>query len=296
VIKLHKYLNNSRNFQNEISNTKSFIDLNNFLNKKIIETLFDYNMISNNIINEDKKNMHLNEEEDEIYDIINKIETLNINNNLNGVNQNQIQIDINNDFSINNNTKLSNSNTISNSTNNSNSDSQVSSINNSCRSSTHKKNISLFSEEDEKSLELLNKELNENRINIIHMNNISLYNFLNSFEDDYEKENMLKRRINREHIIRKFEKIVNDYDDEDEENEYNAFECGGRIKNNFLRKMACVKLYKAFKFLFKKYNIKKEYIRKFCKFIEDKARKEDYDMGLKYKEYIINVLKSISIH
>ena len=294
MIKLHKYLNNSRIFQNEISNTKSFIDLNNFLNKKIIETLFDYNMISNNIINEDKKNMYLNEEEDEIYDIINKIETLNINNNLNGVNQNQIQIDINNDFSINNNTKLSNSNTISNSTNNSNSDSQVSSINNSCRSSTHKKNISLFSEEDEKSLELLNKELNENRINITHMNNISLYNFLNSFEDDYEKENMLKRRINREHIIRKFEEIANLY--EDEENEYNAYEYVGRVKNNFLRKMACVKLYKAFKFLFKKYNIKKQSIRKFCKFIEDKARKVDYDMGLKYKEYIINVLKSISIH
>jgi hypothetical protein len=251
-------------------------------------------MISNNIINEDKKNMHLNEEEDEIYDIINKIETLNINNNLNGVNQNQIQIDINNDFSINNNSKLSNSNTISNSTNNSNSDSQVSSINNSCRSSTHKKNISLFSEEDEKSLELLNKELNENRINIIHMNNISLYNFLNSFEDDYEKENMLKRRINREHIIRKFEEIANLY--EDEENEYNAYEFGGRVKNNFLRKMACVKLYKAFKFLFKNYNIKKQSIRKFCKFIEDKARKTDYDMGFKYKEYIINVLRSISIH
>ena len=75
---MHKYLNNSRNFQNEISNTKTFIDLNNFLNKKIIETLFDYNMITNNIINEDKKNMYLNEEEDEIYDIINKIETLNI--------------------------------------------------------------------------------------------------------------------------------------------------------------------------------------------------------------------------
>ena len=293
MIKLHKYLNNSRNFQNEISNTKSFIDLNNFLNKKIIETLFDYNMISNNIINEDKKNMYLNEEDDEICDIINKIETLNINNNLNGVNQNQIQIDINNDFSINNNSKLSNSNTISNSTNNSNSDSQVSSINNSCRSSTHKKNISLFSEEDEKSLELLNKELNENRINITHMNNISLYNFLNSF-DDYEKENVLKRRINREHIIRKFEEIANLY--EDEENEYNAYEFGGRVKNNFLRKMACVKLYKAFKFLFKKYNIKKRSIRKFCKFIEEKARKVDYDMGLKYKEYIINVLKGISIH
>lgn len=233
MIKLHKYLNNSRNFQNEISNTKTFIDLNNFLNKKIIETLFDYNMITNNIINEDKKDIHLNEEEDEIYDIINKIETLNLNNNLNGVNQNQIQIDLNNDFSINNNTKLSNSNTISNSTNNSNSDSPVSSINNSCRSSTYKKNITLFSEEDEKSLELLNKELDENRINITHMNNTSLYKFLNSLEDDYEKGNVLKGRINREHIIRKFEKIVNDYDDEDEENEYNAFECGGRIKNNF---------------------------------------------------------------
>lgn len=253
-------------------------------------------MIINSIINEDKKDMHLNEKEDEIYDIINKIENLNINNNLNGVNQNQIQIDINNDFSINNNTKLSNSNSISNSTNNSNSDSPVSSINNSCRSSTYKKNICLFSEEDEKSLELLNKELNENRINITHMNSTSLYNFLISLGDDYEKENFLKGRINREHIVRKFEEIINEYDDDDEENEYFNYEYGGRVKNYFLRKMACVKLYKAFKFLFKNYNIKKQSIRKFCKFIEDKARKTDYDMGLKYKEYIINVLKSISIH
>ena len=152
---MHKYLNNSRNFQNEISNTKTFIDLNNFLNKKIIETLFDYNMIINNILNEDKKDMHLKEKEDEIYDIINKIENLNINNN----------------------TKLSNSNTISNSTNNSNSDSPVSSINNSCRSSTHKKNICLFSEEDEKSLEFLNKELNENRINITPIKDFNIFLF-----------------------------------------------------------------------------------------------------------------------
>mgnify|MGYP006873053210 CR=1 FL=1 len=296
MIKLHKYLNNSRNFQNEISNTKTFIDLNTFLNKKIIETLFDYNMITNSIFNEDKKDRHLKEEEDEIYEIINKIETLNINNNLNGVNQSQIQMDINNDFSINNITKLSNSNTVSNSTNNSSSDSPVSSINNSCRSSTHKKNISLFSEEDEKSLEFLGKELNENKINITHISNTSLYNFLNSLENDYGKRNDLKGRINREHIVRKLEEIINVYEDEDGENEYNNNECGGKVKNNFLRKMACLKLYKAFKFLFKKYNIKKEFIRRFCKSIEDKARKTDYDMGLKYKEYIINVLKSISIH
>ena len=62
MLKFQKYLNNPRNIQTEISNKKTFIDLNDFLNKKIIDTLFDYTLISNSILNEDKKDKLLLEE------------------------------------------------------------------------------------------------------------------------------------------------------------------------------------------------------------------------------------------
>ena len=90
MLKFQKYLNNPRNIQTEISNKKTFIDLNDFLNKKIIDTLFDYTLISNSILNEDKKDKLLLEEEQNIIDeIINKFETKNINKNINGVKQNE---------------------------------------------------------------------------------------------------------------------------------------------------------------------------------------------------------------
>ena len=87
---MQKYLNNPRNIQTEISNKKTFIDLNNFLNKKIIYKLFDYNLISNSKLNEDKKDkLLLKEERNLIDEIINKFETKNINKNINGVKQNE---------------------------------------------------------------------------------------------------------------------------------------------------------------------------------------------------------------
>ena len=87
---MQKYLNNPRSIQTEISNKKTFIDLNNFLNKKIIYKLFDYNLISNSKLNEDKKDkLLLKEERNLIDEIINKFETKNINKNINGVKQNE---------------------------------------------------------------------------------------------------------------------------------------------------------------------------------------------------------------
>jgi len=45
ILKLVKYMNNSRNFTNDISNKNSFISLRNEINKKIKETLFDENLL-----------------------------------------------------------------------------------------------------------------------------------------------------------------------------------------------------------------------------------------------------------
>ena len=74
MIKLQKYENIPQYFQNEITSKQRFINLKNFLNEKIKEILFDINIISNLIINEEKKDILLLEkEQNEIYETTNKI-------------------------------------------------------------------------------------------------------------------------------------------------------------------------------------------------------------------------------
>ena len=66
-------MNNPRNFQNQISNKNDLIEFNTFLNSKIIENLFDFNLIPNYIINQDINEIQINEEENEICNILNKM-------------------------------------------------------------------------------------------------------------------------------------------------------------------------------------------------------------------------------
>ena len=302
MIKLQKYLNNPRNFQNEITSKQSFIDFNNFLNKKIKETLFDINLISNSIINEEKKDILLLEiEQNEIFEMINKIENKNMNKNINGVKENiNYDKDMNNNnnlFEINNKNINPYINVISNSA--SNNYSIISSTNNSCQSTSNKKNNSnYFSEDEEKSLSLLSKEIknekadkekeinmDKNRIYISKLNDIKIYNFLNFIK---QKENKyIKIKINKEQIIKIFEEIINGDGDGDGSIDID-------IKNVYLRKNACLKLYKAFNFIFKKYNIKDIKIKQMCRILENRARQIDYNMGNIYKEYIINILKNLT--
>jgi len=302
VIKLQKYINNSRTFQNEISNNKVFIDFNNYLNKKIIETLFDFNIIPNTIINEEKKNIiSLEEEKNEIENILNIINNKNMNKNINGVKESEKDIlekDINNNnnlFIVNNKTNINPYiNIISNSSSNSNS--LISSTNNSCKSSTHKRNKNIFSDDDEdeeKSLNLICKEIKNknkdiNKIYITHLNNAQIYDFLNYI--DVKENNYLKGKINKDQIIQKFEEIITNFNiyDNDKEEFLN--------KKIYLRKNVCVKLYKAFRFLFKKYKINERKIKYFCKYIENKARIIDCEMGIQYKEYILSILKKLSFY
>ena len=299
MIKLQKYLNNPRNFQNEIANKQSFIDLNNFLNKKIKETLFDINIISNSIINEEKNDILLLEkEQNEIYEMIDKIENKNMNKNINGVKEN---LNYEKDMNNNNNNNLfdiKNKNIISNSTSNNNS--IISSTNNSCQSTSNKKNINYFSEDEDKSLSIISKEIkneknykekDNNKIYISRLNDTKVYNFLNYINQKETK--YIKIKINREHIIKIIEEIINstgngnDYDEGKDNIDI-------IIKNNYLRKNACLKLYKAFKFIFKKYYIKDKKIKHLCRIIENRARQIDINMGNTYKEYIINILKHLT--
>ena len=273
------------------------------MNNKIIETLFDINIILNSVINEDKKdNIILEQEKNEIYELLNKIEkgeknnnNMNIEgNNLNGVKEKEKDI-----LDTNINTCINIINSVSNSVSNNNS--MISTTNLSCKSqsnsSSDKKNMNIsFVEEDEgeKSLSLLSKEiknentdinLDKNKIYISEISSSKIFHFLNFLEQKDNK--IIIKNINKEDVIQKLNEIVNHNNIDDNKQD---------IKNDFLRKSACVKLYKTFSFLFRKYNINEEEIKKLCRIIENKARIFDNEMGKFYKEYIINVLKNLAIY
>ena len=66
------------------------------------------------------------------------------------------------------------------------------------------------------------------------------------------------------------------------------------IRNYYLRKMVCLKLYKALKFALKNFNLNSNEIKEICLYFENKGRIIDSSMTNKYKEFIQNVLKKIS--
>ena len=256
-------------------------------------------MISSSLLKEDKTDISLFDEGQNIVnDILSYYENKNIINNINGVNDNEIIFDKSNN-NINGYTSTNSNSSTSKST------SIVSSTNGSCQGSSIKNNfrinIHLFSEDDEKSLILpkpeqiedKENEKQKNKIYIKSMNNIKIYNFLNSINENENSDNYInmKKKINKEQVIQKFEEIINEscFNEDNEDCELN-------VMNYYLRKNVCCKLYKAFSFMFKKYKIKEKKIKKLCKYIEYKAREKDYNMGNEYKQYIINFLKNISAY
>ena len=66
------------------------------------------------------------------------------------------------------------------------------------------------------------------------------------------------------------------------------------IKNRYLRKMVCLKLYKALHFALKNFSLNEEQIKHICLYIETQGRILDLSMGAKYKEFIETILKKIS--
>ena len=66
------------------------------------------------------------------------------------------------------------------------------------------------------------------------------------------------------------------------------------IKNNYLRKMVVLKLFKALCFALKNFHLEKNEIKQICLYIEIHGRIIDGAMTNKYKEFIENIMKKIS--
>ena len=297
-------MNNQRNFQNQIGNKSNLIEFNNFLNLKIIENLFDFNLIPNYIINQDINQIQLDEEENKICNTLKKFKK-NLEDDYDIIILDEYEKEKDNIINKDNHSEEKPQNNKNDNHLNKNEFKPKSSIfsnaNISSGHSTERKN-NLYSE-DEKSFTYdskfshneLAENKNKNKYNIISMNNNSLFDILNIISKDnnsnmevLDKFNneIPNKKITNQQIIEKVGEIV--------EKNGNGND-NLMVRNCYLRKMACIKLYKAFCCLFKNYNIHNNQIQNLCKFIEHNARNKDIYMKSQYKEYIFNILKNISL-
>ena len=252
-------MNNTRNFTNDIANKTSFISLKNEINKKINETLFDDNSLflssSFNYLCSNYKSLDLIEEGKNISSILDNISSTN--------NEEEINENCN-----------SNSVIISEKKDDASSH---------ARSESKKK---LNESEDEKSssfgskISHIDEKKKKYKICLLNINNL-LY-LLN---------------INNNNIIDKNE--LNDLDKEKIRLKINELEnriksINLEIKNKYLRKMVCLKLFKALNFGLKNYNLKENDIKIICLYIETQARIVDNSMTNKFKDFIENIIKNIS--
>ena len=251
-MKLVKYINNSRNFTNDISNKFSFISLKKEINKKIKETLLDDTSLflsssSFNYVCSNYNSIELVEEGKNISSLLDNISTLN---------EEQI---------------VENSSTVSNAQDN-----------------ELKKNGT--ESEDERSLSYRSKltqksqiEEKKQKYNICILNYNDLINLLD-IENSIETNTGELYELNEETIKMKLNELKSE------------IKTNGdiEIRNYYLRKMVCLKLYKALKFALKNFNLDKNEIKAICLYFENKGRIIDSTMTYKYKEFIQNVLKKIS--
>ena len=262
-------MNNTRNFTNDISNKTSFISLKNEINKKIKETLFDDNSLflssSFNYFCSNYKSIDLIEEGKNISNILNNIST----NNEEEINENY------------------NSNSVI--------------ISEKKEGSSHVGSQSkkrLNESEDEKSSSFGSKisqlEEKKKKYKICLLNDNNLFYLLNIKSNDYENKNDENEKnniintnelnvLNKEKIKIKINELENKIKN-----------INIKIKNKYLRKMVCLKLFKMLNFGLKNFNLKDNEIKIICVYIETQARMADNSMTNKYKEFIENIFKNIS--
>ena len=251
-------MNNSRNFTNDISNKISFISLKNEINEKIKETLFDEKSLflssSFNYFCTNYKSTELAEEGKNISNLLDNISTLN------------------EEEKIENNSIVSNGQKA-------------------ILASTESKKKSSESE-DEKSSSFGSKytkisqaEENKQKFNINLLKYSDLLNLLDiSNENKINNDNDNNEELKIEKIKFKINEIENNIKN------YGNID----VKNNYLRKMVCLKLYKALNFALKNLNLKENEIKNICLYIETQGRIIDSSMTNKYKEFIENIFKKIS--
>ena len=129
-----------------------------------------------------------------------------------------------------------------------------------------------------KQIKVVQNEENKHKLNIGLLKYTDLFNIL-----DINITNNEISGISKEKVILKIKEIENEIK-------------GGKdeVKNEYLRKNVCLKLYKAFSFALKNFGLQECEIKNICLFIEKKGRIIDNSMNDKYKEFIEDILKKIS--
>ena len=260
-------MNNPRNFSNDISNKNSFISLKEEINKKIKETLFDQNLLFlSSSFNYFCSNYNTGELLNEAKNISNLLDNLSSPNEEEKIENNILPKEI---------------------------------INESCNENESKKKLN--ESEDEKSSSFGSKftkisqvEENKQKLNICLVNYPELIKILNIKNDNKNENEINLENINGINNIDKNiigEKLKNKISKLENEIENNK---NIEIKNKYLRKMVCLKLYKALHFALKNFDLDEDQIKHICLYIEIQGRLLDMSMGIKYKEFIENVLKRIS--
>ena len=262
-------MNNTRNFTNDISNKTSFISLKNEINKKIKETLFDDNSLflssSFNYFCSNYNSIDLVEEGKNISNILDNISTNN---------EEEINENYNSNSVIISEKKEGPSHVGSESKKRLNESEDE-------KSSSFGSKISQLEEKKKKYKIYL---LNDN--NLLYLLNIKSNNYENK-NDENEKNNIINKNelnvLDKEKIKIKINELENKIKN-----------INIKIKNKYLRKMVCLKLFKMLNFGLKNFNLKDNEIKIICVYIEAQARMADNSMTNKYKEFIENIIKNIS--
>ena len=256
-------MNNTRNFTNDIANKTSFISLKNEINKKIKETLFDDNSLflssSFNYFCSNYKSLDLIEEGKNISNILYNISSTNNEEELN-YNYNSVIISEKKDGSSHGGSESKKKLDNSEDEKSSSSGSKISHI-------------------DEKKKKYKICLLNNN--NLLYLLNINNNDTTNKYDNSIDKKEL--NDLDKEKIQLKINEL---------ENRIKSINL--EIKNKYLRKMVCLKLFKALNFGLKNYNLKENDIKIICLYIETQARIVDNSMTNKYKDFIENIIKNIS--
>ena len=229
LIKLLRFLNNTRNFNEKIISMDFFIEFQNIIKNKILLFLFD---ISN--LNIEEQNIeYVNIEE-----LIKQIDNYNME-----LEQSSLSM-----------------------------------------SSTKKVNKNKV-ETNEKSIEVSSSgskyDENKSKVIITPLDQSSIFELLNSLDDNNILDLNMKETITNDDIIKIMINI-------------SKIKCNNdKIKDCFLRRKVCLKLYNLFDVLLKNMNLPKNDIKKLCIGIENKARNYDNEMSTTYKNYISHIFKLI---
>jgi hypothetical protein len=229
LIKLLRFLNNTRNFNEKIISMDFFIEFQNIIKNKILLFLFDIS------------NLNLEEQNIEFVNIEELIK----------------QID------------------------NYNMELEQSSLSMSSTKKVNKNKI----ETNEKSIEVSSSgskyDENKSKVIITPLEQSSIFELLNSLDDNNNLDLNMKETITNDDIIKIIKNI-------------SKIKCNNnKIKDCFLRRKVCLKLYNLFDVLLKNMNLPKNDIKKLCLGIENKARNYDNEMSSTYKNYISHIFKLI---